>query len=428
MIDELEAIFRRESGRCVASLIRIFGDIDLAEDAVAEAFAIAVEKWPRSGIPSNPGGWIMTTARNRVIDVLRRESVARHRQRDAQRLRTDDTTTHDGPDPAVLSAHDDCVDVVTDNQLRLMFLCAHPCLSIDAQVALTLRLLGGLTTNEIAKAFVVPESTLAQRIVRAKRRLLDNCASFCIPDAAEFPERLQAVLATIYLIYTEGHTATSGPELARVDLSHEAIRLGRTLTTLVPGEAEAVGLLALMVLSESRRLARVDPDGAMVRLADQDRSRWDRRMIDEGHELVRTCLRLDAPGPFQIQAAIAAVHCLAPTAEATDWRVIVSLYDDLYARRPNAVVTLNRAVAVGELLGPSTGLAALAQVDTESLEHYQPYHAAHADLLSRAGRLAEARVAYDRAIELTTNDVERDFLIRQRARCHGGRPPTFLED
>jgi RNA polymerase sigma-70 factor (ECF subfamily) len=310
---------------------------------------------------------------------------------------------------------DDFVDVVPDDQLRLTFLCAHPALAADAQVALILRLLASLETKEIAKAFLVPEATMAQRIVRAKRKLHDNHASYRIPRAAELPDRLHGVLTAIYLIYTEGHTATSGQSLTRTDLSTEAVRLGRTLIELMPDEPEAIGLVALMLLTESRRPARSNNCGTMVRLADQDRSRWDPTLITEGHELVRACLRSNQPGPFQIQAAIAAVHAAAATAEATDWSQIIALYDQLYALRPHPVVALNRSVAVAELHGPAEGLAALAEIDAATLDKYQPYHAARADLLARAGRRDEALGAYDRAIELTTNAVERDFLVRQRA-------------
>ena len=412
MTDPLEEVFRREAGRCTATLIRLLGNIDLAEDAVAEAFAIAAEQWPRMGVPPNPGGWITTTARNRAIDRLRRESTRSERHLAAHRLHTESMEPDHNSE---LDRLDDFVDVVADDQLRLMFLCAHPALGADAQVALILRLLGGLETGEIAKAFVVPEATMAQRIVRAKRKLHDNHAAYRIPRAAELPARLAAVLAAIYLIYTEGHTATSGRTLTRTDLSTEAIRLERTLIELMPDEPEAIGLLALMLLSESRYPTRMAADGTMVRLADQDRTLWDRDLIGEGHELVRACLHRNQPGPIQIQAAIAAVHADAPTAEATDWSQIVALYDQLSALRPNPVVALNRSVAVAELHGPATGLAALAEIDPITLDEYQPYHAARADLLARAGHHQEAVAAYERAIELTTNPVERDFLVRQRA-------------
>ena len=411
MTDALDQIFRREAGRCTATLIRVLGDIDLAEDAVAEAFAIAAEQWPKVGMPPNPGGWITTTARNRAIDRLRRETTRSDRHLAAHRLHTDNMDPDPNPE---LDRLDEFVDVVADDQLRLMFLCAHPALAADAQVALILRLLAGLDTLQIATAFLAPEATMAQRIVRAKRKLHDNHATYRIPRAGELPDRLHSVLAAIYLIYTEGHTATSGQSLTRTDLSTDAIRLGRTLVELMPDEPEAIGLLALMLLTESRRPARSDADGTMVRLADQDRSRWDPTLIAEGHQLVRACPRRNQPGPFEIQAAVAAVHADAPSAEATDWSQIIALYDQLYALRPHPVVALNRSVAVAELHGPAKGLAALAEIDAATLDNYQPYHAAYADLLSRAGRRDEALCAYDRAIELTSNAVERDFLVRQR--------------
>ena len=405
-------MYRREAGPCTATLIRMVGDIDLAEDSVAEAFAVAAEQWPRTGVPPNPGGWITTTARNRAIDRLRRESTRHQRHLAGHRLHVDTTEPDHNRE---LDRLDDFVDVVADDQLRLMFLCAHPALAPDVQVALILRLLAGLATAEIATAFLVPEATMAQRMVRAKRKLHDNHASYRIPHSAELPDRLHAVLAAIYLIYTEGHTASSGQMLTRTDLSTEAIRLGRTLLELMPDEPEVMGLLALMLLSESRRRTRIGPDGTMVRLADQDRTRWDRTLIGAGHHLVRACLRRNQPGPFQIEAAIAAVHADAPTAESTDWAQIVALYDQLHAVRPNPVVALNRTVAFAELHGPAEGLAALADIDQAALEHYQPYHAARADLLMRAGRRDESRTEYERAIQLTTNAVERDFLLRQRS-------------
>jgi RNA polymerase sigma-70 factor (ECF subfamily) len=413
MSDDLDAVFRREAGRVTATLVRVLGDIDLAEDAVAEAFAIAADRWRTDGVPPNPGGWLTTTARNRAIDRIRRETTRDARHLAAHRLHVSDMDREPTPDP--MPDLDALVDVVPDDQLRLMFLCCHPALSADAQVALTLRLLGGLETAEIASAFVVPEATIAQRIVRAKRKLRDNRAPYRIPAHAELPDRLGPVLAAIYLIFTEGHTATTGDALTRADLADEAIRLGRVLTELMPDEPEAVGLLALMLLTDARRAARLGPDGAMVRLADQDRWRWDRARIADGQALVRACLRRNQPGPYQIRAAIAAVHADSALTGTTEWGQIVALYDQLAALRPEPIVLLNRAVAVAERDGPSAGLTALDTLDDGRLADYQPFHAARADLLARAGRRDDALAAYDRAIALTTNPVEAQFLHRRRA-------------
>jgi len=414
-VSDLEDVFRREAGRCTATLIRILGDVDLAEDAVADAFVVAAEKWQATGIPPNPGGWITTTARNRAIDRLRRESTRTDHYIAAHRLSADmDYEQH--PEQFEL---DEFVEVVPDDLLRLMFLCCHPSLGADAQVALTLRLVGGLSTPEIARAFLVPEATMAQRIVRAKRKLRDNRAPYRIPSAGHLPERLGPVLAAIYLVFTEGHTATASAELICLDLSEEAIRLGRVLVELMPDEPEAVGLLAMMLLSDARRPARIAPDGSMIRLSDQDRTLWNRELITEGHRLVRACLRRNQPGQFQIQAAIAAVHADAATAGLTDWAQLVALYDQLYTFRPNAVVAMNRAIAVGEHLGAAAGLGALDEIEAGLLDDYQPFHAARADLLARTGLTDEAITAYARAIELTDNPTERRFLLRQRDRLVG---------
>jgi RNA polymerase sigma-70 factor, ECF subfamily len=410
--DDLESVFRREAGRCTATLIRVLGDIDLAEDAVAEAFAIAAARWPDTGVPANPGGWITTTARNRAIDRIRREATRTERHLAARHLQLTAMTADEPDDQDDL---DEFVDVVPDDQLRLMFLCCHPALAPDTQVALTLRLLGGLDTPEIARGFLVPETTIAQRIVRAKRKLRHNHASYEIPSAAQLPDRLQTVLAAISLIFTEGHTSTTGEQLVSTDLSSEAIRLTRLLVELMPDEPEAIGLLALMLLTDARRPARLDTDGSMVRLSNQDRALWNRQLLAEGKRLVRACLRRNQPGPFQIQAAIAAVHADAPTAATTDWAQIVALYDQLYERTPNPVVALNRAIAISELKGPAAGLVALDALDADRLAEYQPYHATRADLLARSGRITDATDAYSRAISLTTNPSERRFLVTQQA-------------
>ena len=376
----------------MATLIRVFGDIDIAEDAVQEAFAVALRKWPVDGLPPNPGGWITTTARNRAIDRFRRESGERKLL----------------PDVAVLSPGNDDPGMpeemgpVKDDRLRLIFTCCHPALSTEAQVALTLRLLGGLTTGEVAHAFLVAEPTMAQRIVRAKRKVKAARIPYRMPEGHELPGRLRPVLAVVYLVYNAGLSGA-----AELGLCSEAIRLARILATLMPDEPEVAGLLALLLLTESRRSSRTRPDGSLVLLGEQDRQGWDRALIEEGQTIVRRCLRRDQPGPYQLQAAINAVHADAPTIEETDWSQIVVLYDRLLAIAPTPVVALNRAIAVGEVDGPA---AALALVDALDLEDYHPFHATRADLLRRLGRRSEAAAAYARAAAMAPTDAERDYL------------------
>jgi RNA polymerase sigma-70 factor (ECF subfamily) len=402
-VAQIGPIFREEYGRAVASLVRLLGDIDLAEEAIQEAFTVAVQKWPTAGLPPSPAGWIITTARNWAINYLRRESSRGHRHVQAALVRGGRDAS--GADPAELE-----VGPVLDDRLRLLFTCCHPALAPAAQVALTLRLLGGLETAEIARAFVVPETTMAQRLVRAKAKIKAARIPYRVPEHAELPNRLRPVLAVIYLIFNEGYAASSGDSLVREDLCAEAIRLARILVDLMPDEPEAVGLLALLLLSESRRPARSGPNGELVLLPEQDRTLWNRELIAEGQALVRACVRRNQPGPYQIQAAINAVHADAATAADTDWRQILTLYDQLAALAPTPIVALNRAVAVAEIEGPA---AALSIVDGLELKRYHLFHATRADLLRRLGRNPEAAAAYQEALDLTDNGAERAFLRRR---------------
>jgi RNA polymerase sigma-70 factor (ECF subfamily) len=388
---DVERVFREEYGRAVAVLVRVFGDIDAAEEAVQDAFAEAVRRWPEHGLPPSPAGWIITTARNRAIDRFRRETAreAKHEQA-ALAAPGEPEAEEAGP--------------VDDDRLRLIFTCCHPSLAPAARVALTLRLLGRLSTPEIARAFLVPEATMAQRIVRAKAKIRDARIPYRVPREADLPARLKTVLAVVYLIFNEGHTASAGQALVREDLCAEAIRLARLLAELMPDEPEVLGLLALLLLTDARRAARTTPSGELVLLPDQDRTLWDRAKIEEGQAIVRRLLRRNQPGPYQLQAAINAVHSDPPP---TDWAQVVALYDHLLALAPSPIVALNRAVAIAELRGPQ---AALDLVDDLELEQYQRFHAVRADLLRRLDRHAEAREAYARALERTGNETERRFL------------------
>ena len=403
--DSAEAVFREEWGRLLATLVRWVGDLDLAEEVAAEAIAVALERWPVDGVPDNPAGWLLTTARRRAVDLLRRRQTYAAKlailRVEAERAETERFDAPAG-DP----------DVIGDDRLRLIFTCCHPALAAEARVALTLRYLAGLSTAEVARAFLVPDTTMAQRLVRAKRKIREAGIPYRVPSADELPTRLPAVLSVVYVVFTEAYAASHGPALIRPELADEAIRLGRILHRLLPAEREVAGLLALMLLIDARRATRTDEAGELVLLEDQDRSRWDRAQIEEGRSLVVAALTGGQPGPYALQAAIAAVHDEAATVETTDWVQIVGLYEALRETAPSPVVELNRAVAVAMVRGPAYGLRLLDDLAGAGLDQYHPLHAARGRLLDRLGRYREAARAYRRALEFVGNEPERAFLTR----------------
>ncbi|MET0642643.1 MAG: DUF6596 domain-containing protein [Jiangellaceae bacterium] len=403
--DSAEAVFREEWGRLLATLVRWVGDLDLAEEVAAEAIAVALERWPVDGVPDNPAGWLLTTARRRAVDLLRRRQTYAAKlailRVEAERAETERFDAPAG-DP----------DVIGDDRLRLFFTCCHPALAAEARVALTLRYLAGLSTAEVARAFLVPDTTMAQRLVRAKRKIREAGIPYRVPSADELPTRLPAVLSVVYVVFTEAYAASHGPALIRPELADEAIRLGRILHRLLPAEREVAGLLALMLLIDARRATRTDEAGELVLLEDQDRSQWDRAQIEEGRSLVVAALTGGPPGPYALQAAIAAVHDEAATVETTDWVQIVGLYEALRETAPSPVVELNRAVAVAMVHGPAYGLRLLDDLAGAGLDQYHPLHAARGRLLDRLGRYREAARAYRRALEFVGNEPERAFLTR----------------
>ncbi len=410
--DAVATAFREEWGRIVATLIRVTGDWDLAEECAQEAFAIALKNWLDTGVPRNPGAWLTTTARNRAIDRLRRSAVGAQKLQEVARTLGQDETA--GQDEVAEVSSDD--SGIADDRLRLIFTCCHPALALEARVALTLRALAGLTTLEIARAFVVSDETMAKRLVRAKQKIRDAGIPYRVPPAHLLPERTTAVLGVLYLLFNEGYSATAGANLLRSNLCHEAIRLARTLCLLMPDEPEALGLLALMLLHDARRAARLDGSGDVITLEDQDRSLWSGAEIDEGVAALERALRQQRPGPYQLQAAIAACHATAPSAGATDWAEIAALYDQLALYLPSPVVQLNRAVAVAMSDGPEAGLGLVAELEKSgSLGTYHLLPATRADLLRRLGRFEEAASSYRQALELASTDAERRFLTRRLA-------------